>query len=77
MALLGASGRTRISEIAKFSLETQVYQLASPVLFDFGFPKQHLKHLSRGLKLFVLDTCFKDNNRHHTKTNYLKFKVKL
>ena len=76
MALLGASGRTRISEIAKFSLETQVYQLASPVLFDFGFPKQHLKHLSRGLKLFVVDTCFKDNNRHHTKTNYLKFKVK-
>ena len=59
VALLCASGRTRISEIAKFSLETQVYQLASPVLFDFGFPKQHLKHLSRGLKLFVYDTCFK------------------
>jgi len=76
VALLCASGWTRNSEIAKFSLETLVYQLVSPVLFGFGFPKQRLKYLARGLKLFVYDTCFKDNNRHHTKTNYLKFKVK-
>ena len=75
MALLRASGRSRISEIAQFSLETQLRQLASPVLFGFGFPKQRLKYMARALQLFVLDTCFKDNRCHHTRTNFVKFKV--
>ena len=75
MALLCASGRARISQIAKFGLVSQLYQLANPVLFGFVFSKQRLKYLARGLKILVLDTCFKDNNCHYTKTNYLKSKV--
>ena len=66
-------------ELVKFANSASKFRsclLASLVLFGFGFSKQRLKHPATLLLRFVLDTCFKDNHCHHTRTNFLKCKVK-